>query len=182
MLVVEGLFSAHLTALSGTLWGAFQLSTYLFFSFITWWPFQGQGSSWICFVFKPFIAPKYNSWVISLLSTYSLPWGFLDGSVQFSCAVMSNSLWTHGLQHAKLPCPSPTPGVYSNSSPLSQWCHPTISSSVIAFSSAFNLSQHQGLQRSQFFTSGGQSIGVSASTSVLPVNIQDWFPLGFPLG
>ena len=68
-----------------------------------------------------------------------------NSSVQFSCSVMSDSLQPHGLQHARPPCPSPTPGVYSDSNPLSQWCHPTISSSVIPFSSAFNLSQHQGL-------------------------------------
>ena len=140
MLTVEGPFSAHLTALSGTLWGAFPLSTYLFFSLITWWPFQGQGSSWICFVFKPFIAPKYNPWVISLLSTYSLPWGFPDGSVHFSHSVVSNSLWPHGLQHARLPCPSPTPRACSNSCPSSQWCHPTISSSVVPFSSCLQSS------------------------------------------
>ena len=94
-------------------------------------------------------------------------------SVQFSHSVMSDSLWPHGLQHARPPCPSPTLGVYPNSSPLSRWCHPTISSSVVPLSITFNLSQHQGL-----FASGTQSIGVSASASVLPVNIQDWFPLG----
>ena len=97
-------------------------------------------------------------------------------SVQFSDSVTSDSLQPHGLQHARLPCPSATPGACSNSSPLSRWCHPTISSSVILF----NLSQHQGFfLRSQLFTSGGQSIGVSASTSVLPMNIQDWSPLGW---
>ena len=90
---------------------------------------------------------------------------------------MSDSLLFHGQQRAGPPCPSPTPGVHSNSCPLSQWCHPTISSSAVPFSSAFSLSQHQGLFQSQFFTSGGQSIGVSASASVLPMNIQDWFPL-----
>ena len=100
-------------------------------------------------------------------------------SVQFSRSVVSDSLQPHGLQHARPPCHSPTPGVYSNSCPLSRWCHPTISSSVVPFSSTFNLSQHQGLfQMSQFFPSGGQSIGVSASASVLPMNIQGWFPLG----
>ena len=100
-------------------------------------------------------------------------------SVQFSCSVMSDSLWPHGLQHARPPCPSPTPGVYSNSCPLSQWCHPIISSSVVPFSSHLQLFPASGsFQMSQFFTSGGQSIGVSASASVLPMNIQDWFPLG----
>ena len=95
-------------------------------------------------------------------------------SVQFSCSVVSKSLWPHGLQHARPPCPSPTPGAYSNSCPLSRWCHPTISSSVIPFSSHL-----QSFQMSQFFASGGQSIGVSASASFLPMNIQDWFLLGW---
>ena len=95
--------------------------------------------------------------------------------VQFSRSVMSNSLQTHETQHDRPPCPSPTPVVYPNSCPLSRWCHPAISSSVVSFSSCFNLSQHQGLfQLSQLFASGGQSIGVSASTSVLPMNTQDW--------
>ena len=96
-------------------------------------------------------------------------------SVQFSRSVVSNSLWSHGLQHARPPCPSRTPGVYWNSCPLSRWCHPTISSSVDPSPSAFSLSQHQGLfPMSQFFASDGQSIGVSASASVLPMNSQDW--------
>ena len=100
-------------------------------------------------------------------------------SVQFSCSVMFASLRPHGLQHARLPCPSPIPRVYSNSCPSSQWCHPAISSHVVPFSSC--LQPFPGsFPRSQFFTSGGQSIGVSASASVLPVNIQDWFPLGWP--
>ena len=101
-------------------------------------------------------------------------------SVQFSRSVMSKSLWPHGLQHTKPPCPSPTPGVYSNSCPLSQWCYPTISSSVVPFSSHLPSSPASGsFQMSQFFPSGGQSIGVSASASVLLMNIQDWSPLGW---
>ena len=101
-------------------------------------------------------------------------------SVQFSRSVMSDSLWPHGLQHAKFPCPSPTPGVYSNSCPLSRWCHPTISSSVVPFSFCLQSFPASGsFPMSQLFASGGQSIGVSASTSVLPMNIQDWFPLGW---
>ena len=100
-------------------------------------------------------------------------------SVQFSCSVVSNSLWPHGLQHARLPCPSPTPGAYSNSCPLSRWCHPTTSSSVVPFSSHLQSFPASGsFPVSQFFTSGGQNIGASASVSVLPMNIQDWFPLG----
>ena len=93
---------------------------------------------------------------------------------------MSNSLWFHGLQHATLPCPSPTPVAYSNSCPSTWWCHPTILSSVIPFSSCLQSFPASGsFQISQFFTSGGQSIGVSASTSVLPMKIQDWSPLGW---
>ena len=91
---------------------------------------------------------------------------------------MSDSLWPHELQHARPPWPSPTPRVYSNSCPLSQWCHSTISSSVIPFSSHLQ-SASGSFPMSQFFASGGQSIGVSASASVLPMNIQDWFPLGW---
>ena len=86
----------------------------------------------------------------------------------------------HGLQHARPSCSSPTPGIYSNSCPLSQWCHPTISSSVIPFSSLLQSFPASGsLQTNQFFTSGGQSIEFSASSLVLPMNIQDWFPLGW---
>ena len=93
---------------------------------------------------------------------------------------MSNSLRAHGLQHARPPCPSPSPGVHSNSCPLSWWCHPTISSSVVPFSSHLQTFPASGsFQMSQFFVSGGQSIGVSASASVLPMNIQDWLPLGW---
>ena len=101
-------------------------------------------------------------------------------SVKFSHSVMSDSLRAHGLWHTRLPCPSATPGVYSNSCPSSQWCHPTISSSVVPFSSRLQSFPASGsFLMSQFFTSGGQSIGVSASASVLPMNIQDWFPLGW---
>ena len=101
-------------------------------------------------------------------------------SVQFSRSVMSDSMRPHESQHARPPCPSPTPGVYSNSCPLSQWYLPAISSSVIPFSSCLQSFPALGsFQMSQFFVSGGQSIGVSASASVLPMNIQDWFHLGW---
>ena len=101
-------------------------------------------------------------------------------SVQFSHSVMSNSLRPHGLQHARRPCPSPTHGVYSDSCPVSQWCHPTILSSVVPFSSCPQPFPASGsFQMSQPFTSGGQGIGVSASASVLPMNTQDWSPLGW---
>ena len=97
----------------------------------------------------------------------------------FSRSVVSAFLQPHGLQHTRLPCLSPTPGVYPNSHPLSRWCHPTISSSVIPFSSCpQSFPASQSFQISQFFESGGQSIGVSALSSVLPMNIQDWFSLG----
>ena len=100
-------------------------------------------------------------------------------SVQFSYSVVSNSLQPHGLLHTRLPCPSPIPGVYSNWSPLSQWCHATISSSVIPFTCLQLFPAAGSFQMSQFFTSGGQSIQLSASTSVLPMNTQDWSPLGW---
>ena len=100
-------------------------------------------------------------------------------SVQLSCSVVSDSLPPYGLQHVRPPCPSPTPGVYSNSCALSRWCHPTISSSVIPFSSCLQSFPASGsFTRKQFFASGGQSIRASASASGLPMNIQDWFPLG----
>ena len=93
---------------------------------------------------------------------------------------MSDSLRPHGLQNNRPPCPSPTLRIYSNSCPLSQWCHPTMSSSVVTFYSCFQSFPASGsFQTSQLFASGGQSIGVSASTSVLPMNIQDWFRLGW---
>ena len=92
---------------------------------------------------------------------------------------MCHSLWLLRLQHAILPCPSPTPGVYSDWCPLSQWYHPNISSSVVPFSSCLqSFPATVSFPMSQFFTSGGQNIGVSASASVFPMNIQDWFPLG----
>ena len=101
-------------------------------------------------------------------------------SVQFSQSVVSDSLQTHGLQHTRPPCPSPVPGAYSNSCPSSRWCHPTISSSVVPFSSCLlSFPASRSFPMSQLFTSGGQSIGVSASTSVPSINIQDWFSLGF---
>ena len=102
---------------------------------------------------------------------------------QFSHSAMSDSLWPYGLQHVRPSCPSPTPGVYSNSCPSSRWCHPAISSSVVPFSShLWSFPASGTFQMSQLFTSGGQSIGVSASTSVLPIKTQDWFPYGWTGG
>ena len=113
-----------------------------------------------------------NHWVNTVFFS-----GYIS-SVQFSHSVVSDSLWPHGSQHTRPPCPSPTPGVHSDSRPLSQWCHPTISSSVVPFSSCPQSFPAPGsFKISQFFSSGGQSIGVSALTSVLPMNTQDWSPL-----
>ena len=118
-------------------------------------------------------------WVILLISFVKVLDTVLGPSVQFSCSVVSNSLWPHGLHNARLPCPSPVPRVYSNSCPLSQWFHPTISSSVITFSSPLQSFPASGsFPISWFLVSGGQSTGVSASASVLPMNTQDWSPLG----
>ena len=99
--------------------------------------------------------------------------------VQFSRSVVSDSLQSHRLQHTRPPCLSLTPGAYSNLCPSSQWCHPTISSSIVPFSHLQSFPASGSFQMSQFFTSGGQSIEVSALVSVLPMNILDWFPLGW---
>ena len=120
------------------------------------------------------------SWEFSrqeYLSELPSPGDFL---VQFSCLVMSDSLRPHEPQHARPPCLLPTPGVHPNPCALSRWCHPTISSSVVPFSSCpASFPASGSFPMSQLFSSGGQSIGVSASTSVLPMNIQDWSPLGW---
>ena len=115
--------------------------------------------------------------VIVIHCLFTSSWKHL---VQFSRSVVSDSLRPHEPQHARPPCPSPTPRVYPNSCPLSRWCHPTISSSFVPFSSCLQSFPTSGSFRmSQLFTSGGQNIGVSASTSVLPMNTQDSFPLGW---
>ena len=107
---------------------------------------------------------------------------YLEFSVQFS-SVMSDSLWPHRQQHGRFPCSSPTPGACLNSCPSSQWCHPAISSSVITFSSCpQSFPASESFPMSQLFTSGGQSFGVSTSASVLSMNIQGWFPLGWTGG
>ena len=122
------------------------------------------------------------------LETIVQPWGRVLGAPQgiyitissVQALSRSHSLQPHGQQHARPPCPSPTSGVYSNSCPLSQWCHPIISSSVVPFSSCLQSFPASGsFQMSQFFASGSQSTGVAASASVLPMSIQDWFPLGW---
>ena len=102
------------------------------------------------------------------------------GSFRFSCSVVSDSLRPHEPQHARPPCPSPIPGVYSDSCPSSRWCHPAVSSSVVPFSSCSQFLPASGsFPMSQLFTWGGRGIGVSASASVLPMNTQDWSPLGW---
>ena len=118
-----------------------------------------------------FLAPELSFKYLVISSSMHLC------SFQFSCSVVSDSLRPHESQHGRPPCPSPTPGVHSNSCPSSRWCHPATSSSVTPFSSCpQSLPASGSFPMSQFFSSGGQSIGVSASTSVLPMNIQHWFP------
>ena len=127
----------------------------------------------------PFLNPEIKP--ISLTSS-ALTGRFFTTStaIQFSHSVVSDSLRPHGLQNARLTCPSPTPGAYSNSCPSSRWCHPVISSSVIPLSSCLQSFLASGsFPRSWLFASSGQSIDVSASASGLPMNIQDWFPLGW---
>ena len=112
--------------------------------------------------------------IVPILGLY-----YIFSSVQFSFSVMSDSLWPHGLQCARPPCPSPTSEACSNSCPSRRWCHPTISSSVIPFYSCHqSFSASGSFPMSQFFISGGQRIWVSASGSILPMNIQDWYPWG----
>ena len=124
------------------------------------------------------LLPKGNNCSFFFILTFYCVLRF--NSVQFSRSVVSNSLRPYGLQHTRPPCPSPAPGIYSNSSPSSQWCHATILSSVIPFPSCLQSFPALGsFQMSQFFASSDQSIGGSASISVLPMNIQDWFPLGW---
>ena len=129
-----------------------------------------------------YLYPHLYLYIKTLFIYYRWTLGYfhISGSVQFSHSVVSDYLWSHGLQHARPPCPSPTPGVYSNSSPSSRWCHITISSSFVTFSSCLqSFPAPESFQISQFFTSGGPNIGASASASVLPMNIQEWFPLGW---
>ena len=122
--------------------------------------------------------PNLNFWMLSFKPSFSLFSFILIKRLFQSSSVVSNSLLPHGLQHTRPPCPSPIPGVYPDSGPLSRWCHPSISS-VVPFSSHRQSFPASGsFLMSQFFTSGWQSIGVSASASVLPMNIQVWFPLG----
>ena len=123
------------------------------------------------------VTHTYLEWIFRQIENHQT---YIQGILQFSRSVMSNSLWPHEPQHTRPPCPSPTPGVHSNSCPLSWWCHLTTSSSVIPFSSCPQpFPASRSFQMSQLFTSGGQTIGVSASASVLPMNTQDWSRLGW---
>ena len=134
------------------------------FTDLGWFLKQHVLSFWICCFLKMYLGCKEKSF----------------NTVQFSHSVMSDSLWPHGLQHAGLPYTSLTPGACLNSCPSSRWCHPTNLSSVILLSSClWSFPASESFLTSQFFASSGQSIGVSASASVLPMNIQDWLPLGF---
>ena len=145
-----------------------------FYLWVLLFPFEPPEDIYVIFhsVFHLSYNFFHNSHLIISLHSFS--------SVQFNCSIMSNSLWPHELQHARPPCPSPTPGVYPNSCPSTQWCHPTISSSVVPFSSCpQSLPASESFPMSQLFAWGGQSTGVSASTSVLPMNTQDWSPLGW---
>ena len=130
--------------------------------------------------FARWVLNCWTIWEVPKINHYKAEKKKAIPSVQFSCSVVPDSLQCHGLQHATLACLSPTPRAYSNPCPLSRWCHPTISSSIVPSSSRLqSFSASGSFQMSQFFASGGQSIRVSASASVLPVNIQDWFPLGW---
>ena len=128
-----------------------------------------------------FLPVRWN--VLDLICVFPALYGestVCPRTVQFSHSVLSNSLWPYEPYHARPPCPSPAPRVHPNLCPLSRWCHPTISSSVVPFSSCPQSFPESGsFQMSQLFASGSQSTGVSASTSVLPMNTQDWSPLGW---
>ena len=121
---------------------------------------------------------QFSTVFLKMFSSWGSTSQLVFSSVRFTRSVVSDSLRSHESQHARPPCPPPTPGVHSDSRPSSQWCHPAISSSVIPFSCLPSFPASGSFQMSQLFVSGGQSIGVSASTSVLSMNIQDWFPLG----
>ena len=143
--------------------------------------FQARVLEWVAISFsRGSSQPRNRSWVSCIADRRFILWAT---GMQFSRSVVSDSLQPHEPQQARPPCPSPTPGIHPNPCPLSQWCHPTISSSVVPFSSCPQSFPESGFfQMSQLFASGGQSIGVSASTSVLPMNTQAWSPLGWTGG
>ena len=134
-------------------------------------------AQWRAFNITVEVTRRQGHWVSHL---FCCPWYQRHSSVQFSCSVLSDSLWPHEPQHARPPCPSPTAGAYPNPCPSSWWCHPTISSSVVPFSSCPQSFPASGsFQTSQLFASGGQSIGVSASASVLPMDTPGLISLGW---
>ena len=145
------------------------------------WDSPGKNTLVGCCALLQGIFPTQESTQVScIVGGFFIVWATREAysSVQFSLSVVSDSLQPHGLQHARLLCPSPTPGVYSNSCPLSRWCHPTISSFVIPFSFCLqSFPAPRSFPISQFFIAGSQSIGASVSAPVLPLHIQDWFPL-----
>ena len=151
---------------------------YWFFSFKECWWWMGSSKNYKCFV-----ALMWEEGCSNIIDYPKVRWlkntnRAYKSKVQFSSVAQScSTLWPQGLQHSRPPCPSPTPGVYSNSCPLSWWCHPTISSSVIPSHSHLQSFPASGsFQMRQLFVSGGQSIGISASAWAFPMNIQDWFP------
>ena len=150
--------------------GGNMICIFLGFNFLLKYNFRKMSKSkWLC-------RTTLSEFCFQMLRKESLD----ISSVQFSCSVVSDSLQPHESQHARPPCPSPTSWVHPNPCPSSQWCHPTISSFVVPFSPCPQSFPASGFfQTSQLFTSGGQSIGVSASISVLPMNTQDWSPLGW---
>ena len=144
-------------------------------SILAWEVLRREKPSGLQFIGSQRVGHNWSNWVWTCMCV-CVCMCVLFSSVHFSCSVMSDSLWLHGLQHARLTCPSPTPRAYSNSSALSQWCHPTISSSVVSFSSWLQSFPASGsFPMSQLFESGGQSIGVSASTLILPRTLRTDF-------
>ena len=144
-------------------------------SILAWEVLRREKPSGLQFIGSQRVGHNWSNWVWTCMCV-CVCMCVLFSSVHFSCSVMSDSLWLHGLQHARLTCPSPTPRAYSNSCALSQWCHPTISSSVVSFSSWLQSFPASGsFPMSQLFESGGQSIGVSASTLILPRTLRTDF-------
>ena len=145
--------------------------------------FQSRTLGWVAIPFsRGYSQPRDWTQVSCIAGKFFIIWANREtkySSVRLSRSVVSDSLQPHGLQQARLPCPSPAPRTYSNSCPLSQWCHPTILFTVIPFPCLQSLPASLFFSMSQFFISGGQCIGVLALTSLLPMNIQDWFPLGW---